>query len=154
MNNTKEMLLKAQKNHYAIPAFNVHNLESISVVVAVANELKAPIIIAFTPGTIAYSGFEYLYAIVDTANKISDVEITMHLDHHEDIEVIKKAILYGVKSVMIDASHYSFEKNVAITKEVVDFAHLHGATVEAELGILTGVEDDLVIEGTHPYTDP
>jgi tagatose 1,6-diphosphate aldolase GatY/KbaY len=155
MINTKNMLLNAQTGGYAVPAFNVHNLESINVVVEAAVQFKSPLMIAFTPSTIKYSGFEALYALVENASQMHSVPITMHLDHHEDVNMIKHAIKHGVRSVMIDASHHSFEKNVEISKDVIDFAHRYGATVEAELGVLSGQEDDLVVNSENSaYTDP
>lgn len=155
MINTKNMLLNAQAGGYAVPAFNVHNLESINVIVEAAVQLKSPLMVAFTPSTIKYSGFEALYALVENASQMHSVPITMHLDHHEDVDMIKHAIKHGVRSVMIDASHHSFEKNVEISKDVIDFAHRYGATVEAELGVLSGQEDDLIVNSENSaYTDP
>jgi len=155
MNNTNLMLKAAQEGKYAIPAFNIHNLETLKVIVEVANSLGSPVILAATPGTIDYSGLEYLIALSETANNLYDVDITFHLDHHEDVAAIKKAIDLGVKSVMIDASHHSFEDNIKIVKEVTDYAHLHGASVEAELGRLGGIEDDLVVDQKDSlYTNP
>jgi len=155
MNNTNLMLKAAQEGKYAIPAFNIHNLETLKVIVEVANSLGSPVILAATPGTIDYSGLEYLIALSETANNLYDVDITFHLDHHEDVAAIKKAIDLGVKSVMIDASHHSFEDNIKIVKEVTDYAHLHGASVEAELGRLGGIEDDLVVDQKDAlYTNP
>ncbi len=155
MINTKNMLLNAQAGGYAVPAFNVHNLESINVIVEAAVQLKSPLMVAFTPSTIKYSGFEALYALVENASQMHSVPITMHLDHHEDVDMIKHAIKHGVRSVMIDASHHSFEKNVVISKDVIDFAHRYGATVEAELGVLSGQEDDLIVNSENSaYTDP
>jgi tagatose 1,6-diphosphate aldolase GatY/KbaY len=153
--NTKEMLLKAQKEGYAVPAFNVHNLETIQVIVEAASELRSPVILAGTPGTFQYGGRDYIQAIAETAAKRYDVPIALHLDHHETLEDIQDSVELGTKSVMIDASHHPFEENIKIVKEVVDYAHQHGATVEAELGRLGGQEDDLVVdEADSFYTDP
>lgn len=153
--NTKEMLLKAQREKYAVPAFNVHNLETVQVCAEAANRMNSPIILACTPGTFRYSGLEYMKEICEVASKLYDIPIAMHLDHHEDFSSIKKAIDLGVKSVMIDASHTSFEENIRIVKEVVEYAHHHGVTVEAELGCLGGQEDDLLVdEKDAKYTDP
>ncbi|WDI36275.1 tagatose-bisphosphate aldolase subunit GatY (plasmid) [Entomospira entomophila] len=155
MISTHEMLRRAQRDGYAIPAFNVHNLESINVVSEVATRLRSPLMIAFTPSTITYSGFESLFAIIENLKNTCDIPLTMHLDHHEDIQTIKDAIRYGVRSVMIDASHHSFEKNIEITRDIVQFAQKYGASVEAELGVLSGQEDDLVVDKEHSsYTDP
>ncbi len=155
MINTNNILKNAQRDGYAVPAFNIHNLETLKVVVETANELKSPVIIAATPGTINYSGLEYLYQLVEQASIIHQVPISFHLDHHENIDDIFKAIDLGVRSIMIDASHYEFDENVAIVKRVVDYAHLYGATVEAELGRLGGMEDDLVVDEKDAiYTNP
>ena len=153
--STHQMLLDAQKGGYAVPAFNIHNLETIQVVVDTANELKSPVILAATPSTVKYAGIEYLINMIETASNKYDIPIAFHLDHHEDIDSIKKSILLGCKSVMIDASHYPFEENVNIVKEIVDFAHRYDVSVEAELGKLVGQEDDLVVdESESSYTDP
>ena len=153
--STKDMLLRAQKGGYAIPAFNIHNLETFQVVVETAAELNSPVIIAGTPGTIDYAGPDYIVAMAEVASQKYDIPIAIHLDHFEDPKLIKSHILTGFKSCMIDASHLSFEDNVNMVKEVVDFAHRYDATVEAELGKLVGVEDDLVVdENEGAYTDP
>ena len=153
--NSKEMLLKAQKENFAVPAFNIHNLETVSVVAEAANMMRSPVILAATPGTFKYSGLEYIKEICEVASKLYDVPIALHLDHHEDFESIKRAIDLGVRSVMIDASHSPFEENISIVKEVVEYAHANGATVEAELGCLGGQEDDLIVdEKDAKYTDP
>lgn len=153
--NTKEMLLRAQKEGYAVPAFNIHNLETIQVIVETAAELGSPVILAGTPGTFSYASRDYIQAIVEVAAKKYQVPIALHLDHHETLEDIKASVELGTKSVMIDASHHPFEENVKIVKEVVDYAHANGATVEAELGRLGGQEDDLVVdEADSFFTDP
>lgn len=153
--NTKEMLLKAQKDGYAVPAFNIHNLETLQVVVETAAELRSPVIIAGTPSTFAYGGRDYIQALVNVAATRYDIPIALHLDHHEVLDDIKESVVLGTKSVMIDASHHPYEENVAIVKEVVEYAHANGATVEAELGRLGGQEDDLVVDAADAYyTDP
>ena len=144
--STKEMLLKAQREGYAIPAFNIHNLETIQVVLQAASDLKSPVILAATPSTVKYANENYLLSIIEKGSKLNDIPLTFHLDHHENVEDIKNIIKLGCKSVMIDASKYEFKKNVEIVKDVVDFAHKHEATVEAELGKLGGVEDDLKVD--------
>ncbi|MEK3821257.1 tagatose bisphosphate family class II aldolase [Cytobacillus sp. FSL W8-0315] len=149
------MFRKAQQEEYAIPAFNIHNLETFQVVVDTAAELNSPVILASTPGTISYSGGDYLVSIGNAAAKRYEIPIALHLDHFESFEEIKKYIKFGFKSVMIDASHHPFEENVKIVKEVVDYAHEYGVSVEAELGRLGGVEDDLVVdEKDAKYTNP
>lgn len=153
--NTKEMLIKARKEGYAVPAFNIHNLETIQTVVEAAVEMRSPVILAATPGTMDYAGRAYIQAIAEVAAKENDIPIALHLDHHETIGSIEKSLKLGTKSVMIDGSYKSFKENIAITKQVVNMAHVHGATVEAELGTLVGKEDDLVVEAEDAaYTDP
>lgn len=155
MKNSKEILLKAQKEGYAVPAFNCHNLETIQVIAEIASELKSPVIIAGTPGTFDYAGRDYIQSIIETAAKKYNVPIIIHLDHHTDINSIKESLELGTKSVMIDASHYSYEENIKIVSDVVKLAHSYGATVEAELGMLGGQEDDLIVdEKDSKYTNP
>lgn len=155
LQSSKNMLLDAQKRGYAVPAFNIHNLETIQTVLDAARDLKSPVILAATPSTVKYAGEEYLMSIIETANQVNDIPITFHLDHHENIEDIKRIITLGCKSVMIDASKYPFKENVAIVKDIVDFAHNYGASVEAELGKLGGREDDLVVDEKDSFlTDP
>lgn len=155
MINSKELLLHAQKNGYAVPAFNCHNLETIQVIVETANELRSPVIIAGTPGTFDYAGRDYIQSIIETAAKKYNIPIVLHLDHHTKIEDIEASLKLGTKSVMIDASHHSYDENIAIVKKVVELAHKFDATVEAELGILGGQEDDLVVnEKDSKYTNP
>ncbi|WP_368298579.1 tagatose bisphosphate family class II aldolase [Cytobacillus firmus] len=144
--NTVEMFQKASEEKYAIPAFNIHNLETFQVVVDTAAELNSPVILASTPGTISYSGGDYLVSMGSAAAERYKIPIALHLDHFESFEEIKKYIDFGFKSVMIDASHHPFDENVKIVKQVVEYAHEHGVSVEAELGRLGGVEDDLVVD--------
>ena len=153
--STKQMLLNSQKNGYAVPAFNIHNLETVQAVVEVAAELRSPVIIAATPSTIKYAGGEYLISIIKTASEKSEIPIAFHLDHHTDVDDIKKMIDLGCKSVMIDASEYNFEKNISVVREIVEYAHRFDVSVEAELGKLSGVEDDLNVEAKDAaFTDP
>ena len=146
LQSTKQMLLDAQNGGYAIPAFNIHNLETIETVLDAARDLKSPVILAATPSTVKYADENYLLAIIEKASQINNIPLTFHLDNHENIDDIKRIIKLGCKSVMIDASKHEFRKNVEIVKEVVDYAHQYGATVEAELGKLCGVEDDLIVD--------
>lgn len=153
--STRQMLLDAQAGHYAVPAFNIHNLETLQVVADTASEMHSPLIIAVTPSTIDYARDEYVVAMAKIAAKHTNIPIAIHLDHFEDVARIKKAIDVGFKSVMIDASKLPFVENIAKTKEVVSYAHHYDATVEAELGKLVGVEDDLVINDKDgAYTNP
>lgn len=148
--STKEMLVKAQEQRDAVPAFNIHNLETAQSVVDAAIETGSPLIIAVTPSTMDYAGHAYIHAIVDVATKSNDIPIALHLDHHKTIDSIHTSLKLGVKSVMIDGSHRSLEENMSISKEVVELAHTYGATVEAELGRFGDEKDG--IEGQ--YTDP
>ncbi len=153
--STKQMLLNAQEKRYAIPAFNIHNLETIQVVLKAANDLKSPVILAATPSTVKYAGEEYLLAIIEQGSKLNNIPVTFHLDHHENVDDIKRIITLGCKSVMIDASKHPFVENVKIVKDIVDFAHNYGATVEAELGKLGGIEDDVIVNEKDSFlTDP
>lgn len=153
--NTKEMLIKASNEGYAVPAFNIHNLETIQTVVEAAVEMRSPIILAATPGTMNYAGRSYIQAIAEVAARENDIPIALHLDHHETIESIEESLKLGTKSVMIDGSHHSFEENIALTKSVVELAHSYGATVEGELGKLVGQEDDMIVDAKDAaYTDP
>ena len=153
--NTKEMLIKARQEGYAVPAFNIHNLETIQVAVEAAEELQSPLILAATPGTMTYAGRAYVQAIAEVAAKESGIPIALHLDHHETVESIVESLELGVKSVMIDGSQGTFEENVALTKKIVEKAHAYGATVEAELGKLVGQEDDIIVKAEDAeYTDP
>lgn len=153
--STRQMLLDAQAGQYAVPAFNIHNLETVRVVVETAAEMRSPIILAGTPGTISYAGARYLVAIAQAASEIHDIPIALHLDHHESFGDIKSLIDMGVKSVMIDGSHHDFEENIRIVREVVQYAHSRDVTVEAELGRLGGQEDDLIVDAKDAlYTNP
>lgn len=153
--STRDMLIKACKQGYAVPAFNIHNLETIQVIVETANELKSPVILALTPATVDYAGAEYLLALGKVAAEKYSIPIAMHLDHFQQYQQIKKCIDLGYKSVMIDASLDVFEKNIKKVKEVVCYAHKRGVSVEAELGCLGGIEDDIgAREGVFLLTDP
>lgn len=155
LRNTKEMILDAQKNHYAVPAFNIHNLETFQVVVDTCEEMRSPVILAATPSTVKYADKDYLVALTGAAMEKLSVPISFHLDHHEDVRDIKETIAAGCRSVMIDGSKLPFEENIATVRDVVEFAHVCGATVEAELGKLVGIEDDLVVdEKDSLYTNP
>lgn len=154
--STREMLLKAQREGYAVPAFNIHNMETLQVVAETAMEMKSPVIIAGTPSTIEdYAGPDYIKAMAEVAANKYDIPIAIHLDHFEDVEAIKRDIDIGFKSCMIDASKKPFEENISIVKDVVEYAHRYDAVVEAELGKLGGREDDLVVdEKDAMYTNP
>ena len=150
----KDLLYPARQKAYAVGAFNINNLESLLAVSEAAVEEKSPAIIAVTPGAIKYAGLSYLAKIAKTAAESAQVPMSLHLDHGENFETISKCIEAGFTSVMIDGSFLKFEENVALTKRVVDFAHLKGVTVEAELGRLAGVEESTVEEKEAVLTDP
>lgn len=143
--NTKEILEDANRNSYAVGAFNINNMEILQAIVEAAEEEKSPIIIATSEGAIKYAGIEYIYAMVKAAADKVSVPIGLHLDHGKDFNVILLCIRNGYTSVMIDASAYPFEENVRQTKEVVNIAHRVGVSVEAELGKLAGVEDNVSV---------
>ncbi|WP_129689596.1 tagatose-bisphosphate aldolase subunit GatY [Gottfriedia acidiceleris] len=149
------ILLEAQSKGYAVPAFNIHNLETMKTVLETAQELRSPVLIAATPSTVSYMGEEFLISMMEAAKKRYDIPICFHLDHHEKVVDIKALIDSGIHSVMIDASHHDFEENIRIVREVVDYASSFGVAVEAELGRLSGVEDDLEVdEKDQIYTNP
>lgn len=153
--NTKEMLIQARLHGYAIPAFNIHNLETIQTVIETANRLHSPVILAATPGTVKYAGGENLIAITEAMAKKVSIPVAFHLDHHENVNEIKEMIELGCRSVMIDASKYPLEENIEIVRDVVNFAKKYGASVEAELGKLGGREDDLIVDEADAFfTDP
>jgi len=154
--STREMLKKAQNELYAVPAFNIHNLETLQVVVETAFEMRSPVIIAGTPSTVSdYAGPDYIKAMAEVAAGRYNIPIAIHLDHFEDVAEIKKDIDIGFRSCMIDASKEAFQKNIQIVKGVVEYAHKFDTTVEAELGKLGGKEDNLVIdEKDSIYTNP
>lgn len=151
---TKELLLKAQKSHYAVGAFNVENMEMIQAVVAAAEELNAPVIMQTTPSTLKYADADYFYANVKIATQKAKVPVVMHLDHGNSFELAMKAYRVGYSSIMIDGSHEIFDENIRLTKSVVDVCHASGIPVEAELGKVGGKEDNLEGGEGNPYTVP
>ena len=151
---TKELLLDAQKNGYAVGAFNVENMEMVQAVVAAAEELKSPVIMQTTPSTVKYASPEMFYANVAAAAKDASVPVVMHLDHGSSFELAVHAFRAGYTSIMIDGSHSVFEENIAITKSVVDVCHAGNVPVEAELGKVGGKEDDLEGGNGGGYTVP
>ena len=153
---TKEMFEKAMKENYAIGAFNVNNMEIVQAIVDAAAEEKSPVILQASSSAIKYARINYLMKLVEAATEEHpEVPMAIHLDHGPDFETCKMCIDNGFTSVMIDGSKYSFEENVELTKKVVDYAHSKGVVVEAELGKLAGIEDDVnVSENDAMYTDP
>lgn len=153
--SSREMLLRAKRDGYAIPAFNIHNLETMQGVLEAAWEMKSPVIIATTPGTVKYAGMDYLVSMAEVGTKRYSIPIALHLDHCEEVDFIERCIYAGYKSVMIDASMKSYDENISMTKEMVEFAHIHDVTVEAELGKIGGQEDEKVVDKRDAaYTDP
>ncbi|CAM3889679.1 tagatose bisphosphate family class II aldolase [Xenorhabdus thuongxuanensis] len=153
--SNREMLKKAQRGGYAVPAFNVHNLETVQVVVETAAALSSPVILAGTPGTFIYAGLEYMVSICREAAHINHLPVVLHLDHHEEYDDICHKVQSGIRSVMIDGSHLSFEQNIEAVSRVVRFCQNYDVSVEAELGRLGGQEDDLAVDSKDSfYTDP
>ncbi len=153
---TKEMFEKSIKEHYAIGAFNVNNMEIIQGIIDAAKEENSPVILQASSSAIKYARINYLMKMVEAAcQEAPNIPVALHLDHGPDFETCKMCIDAGFTSVMIDGSKYDFEENIAITKKVVDYAHAHGVVVEAELGKLAGIEDDVnVSQDDAMYTDP
>ncbi|MBZ4646728.1 MAG: fructose-bisphosphate aldolase, class [Petroclostridium sp.] len=151
----KQILDKAHKEGYAVGAFNVNNMEILQAVIAAAEEEKSPVIIQTSEGAIKYAGAEYLSAMVHLAANKASVPVALHLDHGTTYETIISCIRNGWTSVMIDGSHHPLDENIAVTKEIIKIAHACGVSVEAELGRLGGVEDNISVDEkdarlTHP----
>lgn len=157
--NTKEMFQRAVDGGYAIPAFNFNNMEQLQAIIMAAAETKSPVILQVSKGARAYANATLLRYMAQGAVEFAkeqgcaNPEIVLHLDHGDTFETCKSCIDSGFSSVMIDASHLPFEENVALTKQVVDYAHQFGVTVEGELGVLAGVEDEVSHAESH-YTQP
>ena len=152
---SKEMFRKAYDGGYAIGAFNVNNMEIVQGITEAAAELRAPLILQVSKGARAYANHTYLMKLVEAAVIETNLPICLHLDHGDSFELCKSCIDGGFTSVMIDASSKPFEENIAITKQVVEYAHDHGVVVEAELGTLAGIEDEVKVEEGHAsYTRP
>ena len=152
---SKEMFKKSMDEHFAIGAFNVNNMEIIQGIVDAAAEENSPVILQVSSSAIKYARIGYLRKMIEAALEEHDIPIVLHLDHGPDFETCKMCVDNGFTSVMFDGSKYDFEENVRLTKQVVDYAHEHGVVVEAELGKLAGVEDDVnVSEEDSMYTDP
>ena len=152
---TKEMFEKAYHGGYAIGAFNVNNMEIVQGITEAAKEVNAPLILQVSKGARAYANHTYLMKLVEAAIIETGLPICLHLDHGDSFELCKSCIDGGFTSVMIDASSKPFVENIEITKQVVEYAHDHGVVVEAELGALAGVEDEVSVsaEDSH-YTRP
>ena len=150
---TKEMFKKAYEGGYAVGAFNINNMEIIQAITEAAAEEKSPVILQVSAGARKYAKHAYLMGLARAAAEDSGVDFALHLDHGADFEICKSCIDGGFTSVMIDGSHFDYEDNIALTKKVVEYAHAHGCVVEGELGVLAGVEDDVVAEHSS-YTRP
>lgn len=151
----KELLLDAQKNGYAVGAFNVNNMEMIQAIIGAAEELNSPVILQASQGGLKYAGIKYISGLGKLAANNSKVPVALHLDHGTDFEQIIKCIREGFTSVMIDGSRFPLEENIAITRRVVQIAHMVGVTVEAELGKIGGTEDDITVSKKDAtFTDP
>lgn len=152
---TTEMFKKAYEGGYAVGAFNVNNMEIVQAITEAADELKSPIILQCSSGARKYAKHAYLVHLVKAALEETNIPIALHLDHGGDFEICKQCIDGGFTSVMIDGSSLSYEDNIAVSKKVADYAHERGVVVEAELGTLAGVEDDVKVEhGSESYTQP
>ena len=153
---TKEMFEKSMKEGFAIGAFNVNNMELIQGIVDAAAEKNSQVILQASSSEIKYARINYLMKMVEAAvEEHPNIPIAMHLDHGPDFETCKMCVDNGFTSVMFDGSKYDFEENIRLTKEVVDYAHAHGVVVEAELGKLAGIEDDVNVSASDAmYTDP
>lgn len=152
---SKEMFRKALEADYAIGAFNVNNMEIIQGIVEAAGEENAPLILQVSAGARKYAKAPYLRHLVEAAIEDTGVDVCLHLDHGEDFEICKQCVDDGFTSVMIDGSKHPYEENIALTKEVVEYAHAHGVVVEAELGRLAGIEDNINVDArSASFTDP
>ena len=151
--NTKEMFKKAYEGGYSIGAFNISDLEQLQGVLEACKERNSAVIIQASKSAISYAGIDTLVELVKATSEEIGVDCALHLDHGPNFEMAKKCIDAGFTSVMIDGSHLDYEENVAITKQVVEYAHPKNVTVEAELGVLAGTEDD-VTSDVHKYTEP
>ncbi|MFA5928670.1 MAG: class II fructose-bisphosphate aldolase [Candidatus Margulisiibacteriota bacterium] len=158
LSNTKEMFKKAMEGKYAIPGYNFNNMEQLQAIIAACVETKAPVILQVSSGARKYANQTMLRYMAEGAVQMAkemgaNIPICLHLDHGDTFELCKSCIETGFSSVMIDGSHHPYEKNVELTKQVVEYAHKFEVSVEGELGVLAGVEDDVSSEHSH-YTKP
>lgn len=153
--SAKEILDHANKNNYAVGGFNISNMEVLQAVIAAAEQEKAPVLIQASQGALKYAGIDYLAAMVHLAARKTFVPVALHLDHGTDYNLIMGCITGGWTSIMIDGSHHDLAGNIAVTKEIVKMCHAAGISVEAELGRLSGIEDNIsVSEKDALYTNP
>lgn len=150
-----ELLLQAQKNKYAIGAFNVNNMEIIQAIISAAEELNSPVILQASQGGIKYAGIDYIAGLGKIAGRNANVPVALHLDHGTDFDQVMLCLRHGFTSVMIDGSRFPLKENIEFTKRVVDIAHAVGVSVEAELGKIGGTEDHITVdEREATMTDP
>ncbi len=153
--STKYLLARAKQERFAVPAFNIHNAETIQAVLEACHERQSPVILAGTPSTFRHIAFQDLYALCQSFAGTFDIPIALHLDHHEALGDIRNKVFAGARSAMIDASHLPFGDNVALVRDVTDFCHKYDCSVEAELGRLGGIEDDQDVSAGQSFlTDP
>ena len=152
---TTEMFKKAMEENYAIGAFNINNMEFVQAIMDAAAEQNSPVILQTSSSAIKYARIPYLRKMIEAGLEEHDIPVALHLDHGPDFETAKMCIDNGYTSVMIDGSKYEYEENVRLTRQVVDYAHAHGVVVEAEIGRLAGVEDEVnVADDDALYTNP
>jgi fructose-bisphosphate aldolase class II len=157
--NTREMFKKAMAGKYAVPAYNFNNMEQLQAIIGGCAESNSPVILQVSSGARKYANQTLLYWMAKGAVEMcrkdlkSNIPIALHLDHGDTFELCKSCVDHGFSSVMIDGSHLSYEENIAVTKKVVEYAHQYDVTVEGELGVLAGIEDEVSAEH-HTYTDP
>jgi len=150
-----DLMVPARRDGYAVGAFNTSNLEITAAVFQAAAEKRSPVILATSQSAIAYAGYDNIRCLVDNLSREADIPASLHLDHGTDMDIIKGCIEHGWTSLMIDGSHHPFDENVAVTKAVVEMAHPHGISVEAELGRLEGIEDEIQVDSRDAsMTDP
>jgi fructose-bisphosphate aldolase class II len=155
LTTNKELLTLARRGGYAVGAFNINNLEILQAIVSAGEAERSPAIIAVSEGAIQYAGMPYLISMVRTAAAQTSTPISLHLDHGKDLEVIRSCINNGFTSVMIDGSEFAFEKNIEVTKKVIEMAKRKGVSVEAELGRLKGIEEKISVSEKEAFlTDP
>ena len=153
--SSKEMFEKSMKEHFAIGAFNINNMEFVQAILDAAAEENSPVILQTSSSAIKYARIPYLKKMVEAGLEEHDVPVVLHLDHGPDFETCKLCVDNGYTSVMFDGSKYDYEQNVELTKQVVDYAHAHGVVVEAELGKLAGIEDEVnVADSDAMFTNP
>lgn len=153
--STKYLLQRARQQKWAVPAFNIHNAETIQAVLEACHERRSPVMLAGTPGTFKHITCQQMLPLCDAYSRHFDMPAILHLDHHEVYEDIVTKVNAGVRSAMIDGSHLPFEQNIALVRRVTDFCHQQDCSVEAELGLLGGIEDDKDVDAAHSFlTDP